>query len=1197
MATFQRKAQLSVLILAAVLFGALAGSGCAVRRGDRSTVRPLALDKKQFQGEWYYLTTVIDSPYDAPGIFPGNSSDMTKIRWEITERYLFAFTTRPQVLNADSTSAPIAAWPIESHFTVRYQINYATGEPSNVISEDMIDKPWYQRPHFRVIWGRSVISDYTTSFWFYQYFGYVRKEMMATNIRPHEVRIKPDYMDFVAEEVLTPGIGALIGKLNVGMPVTDYRIRIRHSFRKAGKSTYTSRPMSDDNFQKFGYFRTARIVYNMNRGLVDWSYQYLANRHNVANAAEIKAGSKKPKQIVYYLSPNFPEGMKSTANLIADDWNKAFQRALNRPGEKIFVVKDNADGLPKGQKRRMGDLRYNYLYWVSKPLSFGLLGYGPSHADYDTGEIVSASAYVYGPVVQRVTERFMLYYNMVKGRYTDEDLRNGKDYLDTVNNFFTTPGTQLGTKSSPLTSYKGAPIMAPQYKGFNLNKAHRYVQSTMFRARSQKLQTLDRSRIAARFKMIDKNPSLKWKMMSDEMLRSHFPRTDIAEIRKIADDDAKKVLDSYLNPANLIRADGLRTVMKDTSFFSKRTMLRENYVDPALSKFVKANKDKSESELRMLMARMIFRGTEAHEVGHTLGLRHNFEGSADKDNYFKEYYQLQNNQGGNIPGVNPDKRHPWFYMYSSIMDYHGDVYGDGVGIGKYDHAAIMYAYGNLLELKEEDKSQHLSDLQDYLGNIEIAAKKTAGDDGIYKGIFTKIEVTKNNFKTFDGKDYDGKKITLFKTDQVLMEIKGVDAKGEKRTIMRLTADDLSGRSIVKDIWALFKVNPKGIQTFRDGRPFLDQTVPPLKRHFYRFCSDELVGQNPYCNRFDSGSNPKQIVDNMIRRYDGTYPLRNWARGRRYYRLSYGYLSYLISQFSVISNFYQNWMWRVVNQNDYTGSKEYFDQLAAVQRGVAFINRVIHTPEPGRHIYDANAKAYTHSAQSSSDDLQINVGVGRYFYSKLMDDELGLAQYRFARIGTMYDKYVAMMALVVRDWGLAQNRLDFFFVNFSDFFSEDDVHEMFIGGISGIFNKNFSLTYKDRMIEPSWHPILQYQSMYMGLSMLNSALFGNTFGHYMTVGVQGAGSGWTPPDGATTVQFTNTAGTRTYFAVQTTDGKSIAWKLVERGKALSDRLKQLRAANTTAINRAELERVQADLRWVETVINSMRLYVGIFYDGN
>ncbi|MBI3179038.1 MAG: hypothetical protein HYZ27_05215, partial [Deltaproteobacteria bacterium] len=52
--------------------------------------------------------------------------------------------------------------------------------------------------------------------------------------------------------------------------------------------------------------------------------------------------------------------------------------------------------------QKQGDLRYSYLHWVDRPQVAGPLGYGPSSADPITGEMISATANIYGASVDEL---------------------------------------------------------------------------------------------------------------------------------------------------------------------------------------------------------------------------------------------------------------------------------------------------------------------------------------------------------------------------------------------------------------------------------------------------------------------------------------------------------------------------------------------------------------------------------------------------------------------------------------------------------------------------------------------------------------------------------------------------------------------------------------------------------------------------
>ena len=59
-----------LLTLASMFLSSIVVTGCAYRRADRSLVQPLALSKKQFKGEWYYMKTVYEAPFES-GFFNG----------------------------------------------------------------------------------------------------------------------------------------------------------------------------------------------------------------------------------------------------------------------------------------------------------------------------------------------------------------------------------------------------------------------------------------------------------------------------------------------------------------------------------------------------------------------------------------------------------------------------------------------------------------------------------------------------------------------------------------------------------------------------------------------------------------------------------------------------------------------------------------------------------------------------------------------------------------------------------------------------------------------------------------------------------------------------------------------------------------------------------------------------------------------
>ena len=84
--------------------------------------------------------------------------------------------------------------------------------------------------------------------------------------------------------------------------------------------------------------------------------------------------------------------------------------------------------------QRNGDLRYSFVYWVDRPqgASSAPLGYGPSSADPETGEIVSATLYLYGAALDTYAQFAADSVDMANGKLTSDDLLSGKRISDVL---------------------------------------------------------------------------------------------------------------------------------------------------------------------------------------------------------------------------------------------------------------------------------------------------------------------------------------------------------------------------------------------------------------------------------------------------------------------------------------------------------------------------------------------------------------------------------------------------------------------------------------------------------------------------------------------------------------------------------------------------------------------------------------------
>jgi hypothetical protein len=131
-----------------------------------------------------------------------------------------------------------------------------------------------------------------------------------------------------------------------------------------------------------------------------------------------------------------------------------------------------------------------------------------------------------------------------------------------------------------------------------------------------------------------------------------------------------------------------------------------------------------------------FKGIAIHEVGHSLGLLHNFASSWDTPNYHPGYWQLRTQEGAATASCHGTPRsgdtvsaaadtcmgpryldpatddeqgrageaRPGidYFAQTSVMEYANERFGETVGLGQYDAHAMKALYGRVLETFEDE---------------------------------------------------------------------------------------------------------------------------------------------------------------------------------------------------------------------------------------------------------------------------------------------------------------------------------------------------------------------------------------------------------------------------------------------------------------------------------------------------------------
>ena len=315
-------------------------------------------------------------------------------------------------------------------------------------------------------------------------------------------------------------------------------------------------------------------------------------------------------------------------------------------------------------------------------------------------------------------------------------------------------------------------------------------------------------------------------------------------------------------------------------------------------------------ELKRRVRQAVWESTSEHEIGHTFGLRHNFIASYDALNYFDQYWAVRSTtltvtQGGQskIPRTPVDLKLAadgtenqlasgmYDFEYSSIMDYSGKRNGDWFGIGKYDEAAIIFAYSGGSEP----------------GYVEVfnAARRTPatfpGSDG------ANVTVT--------GAAYD---LPIVNAEHVHPTVRNYTERyhytlaplhfGEGAGLDQAMADGLKkikARHLEK--WADVKKEQDRLRAvIETGVTPTDADVgnSPLEVP-YMFCTDDHVGYILSCARFDRGPDYFEITRQYLEDYWNYYIFTHFKRDRWAFTTS-GAFNTAVNTFLPVADVYKHW---------------------------------------------------------------------------------------------------------------------------------------------------------------------------------------------------------------------------------------------------------------------------------------------------
>jgi hypothetical protein len=494
------------------------------------------------------------------------------------------------------------------------------------------------------------------------------------------------------------------------------------------KNTPGFRPREADT--RVGYFTTA--YRDLGKFTRDETVTRYINRWHIEKADPKRRMSPPKEPLVFYVEHTVPVRYRRWVREGIEYWNEAYEN-IGIVGAIEVRYQDKASGAHMDKDPE--DVRYNFIRWLSNDIGTAI---GPSRVNPNTGEILDADVvltdgwirafeYQWSDVMPNLaTEGFSpdLMNWLDKNPSWDPRLRlvssAERDEILTqrvrrgVQAYGGHPAANVTSTMLGENEYSGLANRVSQKNGLCMAAQGRALDLASFRMHMDVLRmtmTTDGSLINEEGEAAASQPAgipddIPPEMI--EMLKQQLAENP--ELINLLPPELRKLVEATLKAEAEPEADDEPAAdepatpkMPDKPKSDMVDGMPEEFIGPALAELV------------------------AHEVGHTLGLRHNFKGSS--------VYTFDEINSDELRGEKP-----WS---TTVMDYcpinirmpgYGSAQGDWavINIGPYDMWAIEYGYGfgdpkKVLERVAEPELQYGTD-EDTWGPDPYARRYDMGKD-------------------------------------------------------------------------------------------------------------------------------------------------------------------------------------------------------------------------------------------------------------------------------------------------------------------------------------------------------------------------------------------------------------------------------------------------------------------------------------
>jgi hypothetical protein len=933
--------------------------------------------------------------------------------------------------------------------------------------------------------------------------------------------------------------------------------------------------------------------------------------------------------------------------------------------------------------QRRGDLRHNMFSYVHDEVPW--LGYGPMAADPKTGQIISATANFAGQFLKPLATDMTNILQYLNGDLTRREIEQGLYARRNLDGDGDLTEGQSAQELTPPEASKASQLARNDVTGpvkrldvdeklDRLNEVikegatggledvgesipHNVIERRADRAvaTAAAANATDTKTMEFYEKPAVKQMLLSGPMASDTVNALAFERygSSVMQTRGTdgessggtsgqTRDDARHqaYMDLYQPMVQEMQKERTQRMLAKNNIYSRkagRQLGRGIALYTGAADYLKGD---SRQKIRDFFHKRILFGTMLHEVGHTVGLRHNFKSSMDPMNYHDGFWQIQKLQtecpedtdvegcadgtltkeearagGPELAELVNDNPYADFvnkseFKTGSVMDY-APTGGNIAGLSKYDQSAINFAYAKHVQKWKDD--------------VELSPIYT----------FTKTRAQYEQIPALLADENHGQASMACKDSQFDQEPdpecvkEGIDiilngrewvsieeAKQHKKAVLQNNTNLATGEG-----------ESDGVMTER----LID----------YEYCTDNFAGRRLNCATFDWGANQTEVLTYAFEKYRTMQPFNRYRGAeiggfRGTVRDTRGELLDVLSRAD--TPFRYSSLYRAL---DYDLGALTDDLDVASRIGLNFYGEVLTRPKPGE--YCANEQGDLSTPQSPrgvfggkamnvegayvtddsfdesgtlgdkcEDDTTMNMdeGPAQFFGYEFSDDY----NYRLDRAGTYIDKTTAAARVF-------QLSSDFAFTDYStdlrathlSYWTEFEeplysmLRSMFLGDYSNFGGAMTAdgefVPYKlvdpatgdddamppisngRRIKDPSSFDVRL--SLILGaISQFSSWQDANTdFDEYTIIAASEHERQLLPDDLPTEDRavFVHPNSQRKFVAIRAADGRSITYELVEWANELKDQLQTLRDAGETE---AAAE-VKEDMEFVVAKMNLIR----------